>query len=119
VDVAEAQQRLVRSRIGMVRDYAETTGCRRQHLLGYFGEQLLDPCGNCDNCDAGTARRRPEGTDEFPVDSSVRHAEWGSGVVMSVEDDRITVLFDDVGYKTLSLHHVREKDLLSRDDRQA
>ncbi|WP_447006746.1 RecQ family ATP-dependent DNA helicase [Saccharothrix isguenensis] len=114
VDAAEAQQRLIRSRIGMMRAYAETTGCRRQHLLGYFGEQLLDPCGNCDNCDAGTAQRRSVGTDEFPVDSPVDHPEWGSGVVMSVEEDRITVLFDDVGYKTLSLHHVREHHLLSR-----
>ncbi|MGO1544917.1 MAG: DNA helicase RecQ [Gulosibacter sp.] len=27
----------------------ETAGCRRQMLLGYFGEQS-QPCGNCDNC---------------------------------------------------------------------
>ncbi|MBB5958600.1 ATP-dependent DNA helicase RecQ [Saccharothrix tamanrassetensis] len=119
VEAAQAQQRLIRSRIRMMRGYAETTGCRRQHLLGYFGEQLPDPCGNCDNCDTGTARHRPAGTDEFPVDSPVQHPQWGPGVVMSVEEDRITVLFDDVGYKTLSLPDVREHDLLSRDDPQA
>ena len=28
----------------------ETTDCRRQTLLGYFGESLSSPCGNCDNC---------------------------------------------------------------------
>ncbi|MCT9819259.1 DNA helicase RecQ [Microbacterium sp. W1N] len=27
----------------------ETIGCRRQNLLGYFG-QNSDPCGNCDTC---------------------------------------------------------------------
>ncbi|WP_243544575.1 DNA helicase RecQ [Pseudodesulfovibrio tunisiensis] len=27
----------------------ETPGCRRQALLGYFGEDI-PPCGNCDNC---------------------------------------------------------------------
>ncbi|MFI8592952.1 DNA helicase RecQ [Microbacterium sp. NPDC078428] len=27
----------------------ETVGCRRQNLLGYFG-QGSDPCGNCDTC---------------------------------------------------------------------
>ncbi|SJM64345.1 DNA helicase RecQ [Gulosibacter sp. 10] len=27
----------------------ETAGCRRQMLLGYFGEEA-EPCGNCDNC---------------------------------------------------------------------
>ncbi|MFG6447454.1 DNA helicase RecQ [Roseateles sp. BYS180W] len=30
---------------------AEATDCRRQRLLGYFGEQLAQPCGHCDNCD--------------------------------------------------------------------
>ena len=30
---------------------AETAGCRRSRLLGYFGEtQHADGCGNCDNC---------------------------------------------------------------------
>jgi ATP-dependent DNA helicase RecQ len=29
---------------------AETAGCRRQRLLGYFGETLNGACGNCDNC---------------------------------------------------------------------
>ncbi|MBW4718735.1 RecQ family ATP-dependent DNA helicase [Saccharothrix obliqua] len=112
VDAEQAYRRLVRSRIDMVREYAETTGCRRQHLLGYFGERLPEPCGNCDTCDAGTARRVAPGTDAFPVDSRVHHREWGPGVVMSVEADRITVLFDRVGYKTLSLRAVREQDLL-------
>ncbi|RKT55722.1 RecQ family ATP-dependent DNA helicase [Saccharothrix australiensis] len=115
VDAAEAQQELVRSRIGMVRRYAETTGCRRQELLGYFGEQLPDPCGNCDTCDAGTARRRSPGTDEFPVDSTVHHPHWGAGVIMSTEEDRVTVLFDEVGYKTLSLPDIREHNLLSHE----
>jgi ATP-dependent DNA helicase RecQ len=29
--------------------YCEASGCRRQVLLHYFGEQN-QPCGNCDNC---------------------------------------------------------------------
>lgn len=28
----------------------EATGCRRQFLLRYFGEELSSPCGNCDVC---------------------------------------------------------------------
>jgi ATP-dependent DNA helicase RecQ len=35
-------------------------------------------------------------------------------VVMRVEDDRITVLFDEVGYKTLALAAVLDNDLLRR-----
>ena len=91
-----------------------------QFLLGYFGEQLDEPCGNCDNCTAGTATKRLDGAHAetepfdtpFPVETPVEHTEWGNGVVMRVEDDRITVLFDEVGYRTLSLPAVVEHDLL-------
>jgi ATP-dependent DNA helicase RecQ len=30
--------------------YCETVTCRRQALLGYFGERRHHPCGHCDNC---------------------------------------------------------------------
>jgi ATP-dependent DNA helicase RecQ len=115
IDAAETYQRLIRSRIEMMRGYAETTGCRRQYLLGYFGEQLTHPCRNCDTCEAGTAEEQPARDDEFPQDSSVRHVEWGHGVVMSIEQNRLTVLFDDVGYKTLSLPAVHAHNLLAPD----
>ena len=39
-----------RSRVEMMRGYAESRGCRRAYLLGYFGEDLPEPCGNCDTC---------------------------------------------------------------------
>ena len=115
VDAAESHQRLIRSRIEMMRGYAETTGCRRQYLLGYFGEQLAHPCNNCDTCVAGTAEEQPAGDHEFPWGSSVRHGKWGHGVVMSIEQDQLTVLFDDVGYKTLSLPAVHERNILAPD----
>ncbi|WP_241175872.1 DUF3553 domain-containing protein [Modestobacter sp. KNN46-3] len=112
VEVSETHQRLIRSRIEMMRGYAETTGCRRQFLLGYFGEQLPHPCGNCDTCEAGTAQEHAVDDAPFPVNSAVRHAEWGRGVVMSVEPDRLTVLFDQEGYKTLATAAVQSHHLL-------
>jgi ATP-dependent DNA helicase RecQ len=36
---------------------------------------------------------------------------------MHEEGDRLTVLFDDAGYRTLSLEAVRDKDLLALADR--
>jgi ATP-dependent DNA helicase RecQ len=113
MDVAESHSKLMRSRLEMLRGYAETTGCRRQYLLGYFGEQLHGPCGNCDTCAAGTAAQQEPGTHEFSLSGTVRHREWGSGVVMSIDQDRITVVFDSVGYKTLSLAAIHANDLLS------
>lgn len=40
------EQRKLSSLLG----YAETTACRRQVLLRYFGEERQEPCGNCDTC---------------------------------------------------------------------
>ncbi len=40
--------------------YAETTQCRRAHLLGYFGEGAPSSCEACDNC--LTPRSRFDGT---------------------------------------------------------
>ena len=36
-------------RLDALLGYAEASGCRRQVLLNYFGEDKA-PCGNCDNC---------------------------------------------------------------------
>ncbi|MCW2697965.1 MAG: recQ [Modestobacter sp.] len=112
--LAEAHQRVDESRVEMMRGYADTTGCRRQYLLGYFGQQLDEPCGNCDNCSAGTAQEHQAVAADhpFPVDSAVEHAEWGPGIVMRHEDDRVVVLFEAVGYKTLALQAVLDHDLL-------
>ncbi|MGY1811356.1 RecQ family ATP-dependent DNA helicase [Blastococcus sp. SYSU D00820] len=114
-ELAEHRERVDQSRVEMMRGYAETTECRRQFLLGYFGEQLEQPCGNCDNCSAGLSEEHPadEGADTpFPPQTPVEHSEWGPGLVMRVEDDRVVVLFDEVGYKTLALAAVLEHDLL-------
>jgi ATP-dependent DNA helicase RecQ len=111
--VSESHERLERSRIEMMRGYAETTGCRWQYLLGYFGEILEEPCGHCDNCAAGRSRRQPGRSVPFPVDSRVRHNEWGEGTVLRYEDDRVVVLFEQVGYKTLDLGLVRRRRLLA------
>jgi len=113
VEVAEAHRRVERSRVEMMRAYAETTGCRRQLLLGYFGETLDEPCGNCDTCAAGTAQEQfDQAGSPYALQSRVTHAQWGSGVVMRYEGDRIVVLFEDVGYRTLSLEAVAERGLL-------
>jgi ATP-dependent DNA helicase RecQ len=115
---AEAHRALQKSRIEMMRAYAETTSCRRQFLLGYFGEESSDLCGRCDNCREGwsSAAEGETPLDDaatFVVQSRVEHVEFGSGVVMSVEGDVVTVLFETVGYRTLHLPTVLERELLT------
>lgn len=118
LELAEQQRAVERSRTDMMRGYAETTACRRGYLLAYFGEELPGPCGNCDTCLAAEAAgEEPStvsgGTDEMPAASRVHHPEWGDGTVMGAEDgDKVTVLFDEAGYKVLSIPLVEERGLL-------
>jgi ATP-dependent DNA helicase RecQ len=47
---AEAFKRVEQQKLEALLGYCETGGCRRQALLAYFGEELPEPCGNCDTC---------------------------------------------------------------------
>jgi ATP-dependent DNA helicase RecQ len=48
---AEAFKRVSVGKLEALVGLAETTGCRRGRLLGYFGEiSASAKCGNCDNC---------------------------------------------------------------------
>jgi len=49
-DLNEAQKRIERAKLNALLGFCETTKCRRQVLLGYFGEREHAPCGNCDTC---------------------------------------------------------------------
>ncbi|GAA3451258.1 RecQ family ATP-dependent DNA helicase [Dactylosporangium matsuzakiense] len=137
----ERHQTLRRSRIDMMRQYAESANCRGRSLLAYFGEQAEQPCGHCDNCANGSVvvdpvvprlkwyhrilrrkstplvpapeiRKTEDHDRPFPVSSEVRHTAWGTGTVMAYEQDRVVVLFEQVGYKTLSVPIVKKSKLL-------
>jgi ATP-dependent DNA helicase RecQ len=107
------REHFVRSRVEMMRGYAEHVTCRRAFLLGYFGEAFEPPCGNCDNCDAGHGVAAPAAADEpFTVGERVHHPEFGDGTIQALEGGVVTVVFDRVGYKTLSEEIVTRRHLL-------
>jgi ATP-dependent DNA helicase RecQ len=116
----EDHQQVEQSRIEMLRGYAEGDRCRRELLLSYLGEPFQPPCGNCDNCEAGLAAtgKRPAAT-PFPVQARVRHRAWGPGTVLRSESDRVVVLFDQAGYKTLSTQTVLRRGLLTASEAPA
>jgi ATP-dependent DNA helicase RecQ len=111
-EAEEERHAFDRSRVEMMRAYAEHDGCRRQFILSYFGEDYESPCGNCDNCDAGRGESSTADV-RFPIGARVAHAEWGEGAVQRYDGGQMTVLFDSVGYKTLSVELVVERDLLT------
>ncbi|MDQ1121582.1 RecQ family ATP-dependent DNA helicase [Microbacterium trichothecenolyticum] len=111
----EAEERIRASRIAIMRGYAETAHCRRRALLEYFGVEAAERCGACDRCDASavapadasavTAAEEEPATadaDGIRIDATVEHGEFGTGTVMGIEDDRLTVFFPEHGYKVLA-----------------
>ncbi|MFL5674816.1 MAG: RecQ family ATP-dependent DNA helicase [Chloroflexota bacterium] len=114
----DRRRAIEKSRVDMIRGYAETSGCRRAFLLGYFGEPFDPPCGACDRCLAGRVPERATATHDvaaFSVNERVRHVTFGTGIVTAVEPDRVTVAFDAVGYRTLAVETVEDRGLLVSD----
>ncbi|MCI0686133.1 MAG: RecQ family ATP-dependent DNA helicase [Sporichthyaceae bacterium] len=112
VELAETRRTIDHTRIEMMRRYAELAECRRRFLLTYFGAGIPKACGNCDNCRSGraSARVRPS---RLALGTRVRHQSFGTGTVINGNHERITVLFDDAGYRELVGKQLIENDLLS------
>ncbi len=49
-DAPEERKRLERQKLEALLGYCETTACRHQTVLRYFGEEHPGNCGACDNC---------------------------------------------------------------------
>jgi ATP-dependent DNA helicase RecQ len=99
-----------RTRLTMMRRYADHAGCRRSFLLSYFGQDYPGPCGNCDN-DSTAAGSLPAAV-PFPVGSRVASDRWGNGSVQRYDGDHVTVLFDSHGYRELYVPAILDRGLL-------
>ena len=49
-EAGEERKQLELRKLDALLGYCESTRCRRQALLGWFGEAHAGACGNCDNC---------------------------------------------------------------------
>jgi ATP-dependent DNA helicase RecQ len=49
-DAPEERKRLERQKLDALLGYCESTACRHQAILRYFGEEHPGDCGQCDNC---------------------------------------------------------------------
>ncbi len=94
------------ARLNALLGLAEATACRRQVLLGYFGE-TAQPCGNCDLCD------RP--ADLFDATDAVRKAlsailrtgEWfGAGHLIDILTGNPTPKVKERGHDQLPTYAV-------------
>jgi len=49
-DADDERKRVEHIKLNALLGFCETTRCRRQVLLEFFGERLAEPCGNCGTC---------------------------------------------------------------------
>jgi ATP-dependent DNA helicase RecQ len=106
----EREDEIERTRLTMMRRYAEQAGCRRSFLLTYFGQDYPGPCGNCDN-DLSPGQATPADV-PFAVGARVVSERWGQGTVQRYDGNHVTVLFDEHGYRELYVPVVLEHNLL-------
>jgi ATP-dependent DNA helicase RecQ len=98
-DAGEDRKRREHQRLGALVGYCEAAGCRRQILLGYFGEKAA-PCNNCDTC-LSPAARIDATTEARLVIETVRATgeRFGAGhmvdVLMGAQNERIGRLSHD------------------------
>jgi ATP-dependent DNA helicase RecQ len=124
----EAMRQYRLSRVERMKAFAETDRCRWRMILEYFGEsEVPERCGRCDHCrllatatttgtasaslSAAAAEPAPPGA-PFPIHARVTHRKLGDGVVVRYEADKIVVLFDTAGYKSLVTTYALEHGLL-------
>jgi ATP-dependent DNA helicase RecQ len=106
----QREDEIERTRLTMMRRYADHTGCRRSFVLSYFGQDYPGPCGNCDN-DLAHTQSAPDAV-PFAVGARVVSERWGQGTVQRYDSDHVTVLFDEHGYRELFVPVVLERGLL-------
>ena len=56
----QRQSEIMLRKLQLMGEYGEIKSCRRKFLLNYFDDELIEDCGNCDNCN--TTFERFDGT---------------------------------------------------------
>ncbi len=101
---AEARiKRIEHHKLEALLGYCETTGCRRQVLLRYFGETLERPCGNCDNCLEPVETWEGSREAQMALSCVYRTGQrFGVGHLVDVLRGKVTDKIESFGHRRLS-----------------
>ena len=106
-EASEEQKRIEHGKLEALIAYSEASGCRRRVLLRHFGEELSEPCGNCDVC-----LEPRSGTD---VTEAARKAlsavyrtgqRFGAAHLVDVLLGADTARIRELGHASLSVHGI-------------
>ena len=88
-------------RLNALLGLAEAVQCRRQVLLGYFGE-AADPCGNCDLCDRPALVFDATDAVRKALSAMLRTGEWfGAGHLIDILTGNATAKVREKGHDQL------------------
>jgi len=89
------------ARLNALLGLAEALGCRRQVLLGYFGE-TAEPCGNCDLCDRPALLFDATEAVRKALSAILRTGEWfGAGHLIDILTGSVTQKVRERGHDQL------------------
>lgn len=89
------------ARLNALLGLAEALGCRRQVLLGYFGE-TAEPCGNCDLCDRPALLFDATEAVRKALSAILRTGEWfGAGHLIDILTGTATAKVRERGHDQL------------------
>ncbi len=89
------------ARLNALLGLAEAVACRRQVLLGYFGE-TAQPCGNCDLCDRPARLFDATEPVRMALSAMLRTGEWfGAGHLIDILTGTATAKVRDKGHDRL------------------
>lgn len=89
------------ARLNALLGLAEALGCRRQVLLGYFGERA-EPCGNCDLCDRPAQLFDATEAVRKALSAILRTGEWfGAGHLIDILTGTATAKVREKGHDQL------------------
>jgi ATP-dependent DNA helicase RecQ len=89
------------ARLNALLGLAEALGCRRQVLLGYFGE-AAEPCGNCDLCDRPALLFDATEAVRKALSAILRTGEWfGAGHLIDILTGSATAKVRERGHDQL------------------
>lgn len=89
------------SRLNALLGLAEAMACRRQVLLGYFGE-VTEPCGHCDLCDSPAQTFDATDPVRKALSAMLRTEEWyGAGHLIDILRGNDTAKIRDKGHDRL------------------
>ncbi|MFM7086532.1 MAG: DNA helicase RecQ [Cyanobium sp.] len=111
-EASEEQKRIEHRKLEALIAFSEASSCRRQVLLRHFGEELPEPCGNCDVClephsgsDVSEAARKA-------LSAAYRTGlRFGAAHLIDVLLGGDTARIRELGHSALSVHGIgRELD---------